>query len=81
LPVVRGQEHLIRRDQSDLDGSFQLNGIAPGEYRLVAIDDGRDLAYRDAAAVQPYLTGGTRVSVRPGAELDGIRVTVQSRVR
>ena len=30
---------LTRRDQSDSDGSFALQGVAPGEYTAIAIED------------------------------------------
>ena len=31
---------LIRRDQSDSDGSFALRDVVPGQYTVVAIQDG-----------------------------------------
>ncbi len=43
--VPKGMEprtHLerIRRDQSDLDGTFMVGGILPGKYTLIAVEDG-----------------------------------------
>ncbi len=34
---------LTRRDQSDSDGSFALRSVAPGEYTVIAIEDGWQL--------------------------------------
>jgi len=44
-----------RMDQSDSDGSFQLGGIIPGKYRLLAIQDGWSLDWRDPMVLKPYL--------------------------
>ncbi len=54
----------IGRDQSDGDGTFTLNPpTPPGRYTLIAIDDGRDLAYRDPAVMAPYLAQGQTLEV------------------
>ena len=39
-PVFAG---LVRRDQSDSDGSFSLMNVVPGAYTVVAIEDGWNL--------------------------------------
>jgi hypothetical protein len=57
---------LLRRDQSDSDGSFSLPNVAPGRYRLLALDGDSQLAYHDPAVIGPYLTHGQSVSVFPG---------------
>jgi hypothetical protein len=44
-----------RMDQSDSDGSFTLGGIVPGKYRLLAIQGGWNLDWRDPAVLRPYL--------------------------
>jgi hypothetical protein len=59
LPEDPAHGSLIRRDQSDSDGTFKLSEILPGRYTLLAIDNGKDLAYRDPAVIQPYLAQGT----------------------
>jgi hypothetical protein len=56
-------EDLFRRDQSDLDGSFVLNGVVPGDYILVAIDDGWPLRWTDMPSLAPYLAHGLPISV------------------
>ncbi|MBV8809886.1 MAG: carboxypeptidase regulatory-like domain-containing protein [Acidobacteriaceae bacterium] len=58
LPNDLDRPALIRRDQSDSDGSFNLPAILPGGYTLLAIDDGRDLAYQDPDVIKPYLAQG-----------------------
>jgi hypothetical protein len=58
LPEDPARGSLIRRDQSDSDGSFTLPNVLPGRYTLLAIDDGKELAYRDSAVIQPYLAQG-----------------------
>ena len=56
-------EELFRRDQSDLDGSFSLPDAAPGNYILIAIDDGWDLDWSSPAALASYLRQGVPVTV------------------
>jgi Carboxypeptidase regulatory-like domain len=54
---------LIRRDQSDTDGSFALRDVAPGQYTAVAIEDGWPLDWSQPEAMARYLQQGTAVSV------------------
>jgi hypothetical protein len=54
---------LFRRDQSDLDGSFNLQGIAPGSYRVVAIEDGWNLDWALPAVIGPYLKSAQTVTI------------------
>jgi hypothetical protein len=54
---------LTRRDQSDSDGSFALQSVAPGEYTLVAIEDGWQFDWTSPDAMARYLPAGTRVTV------------------
>ncbi len=55
IPKDRNSTAHIGRDQSDSDGTFAIAGLAPGRYTLMAINDGRDLAYMDPAVIAPYL--------------------------
>ena len=57
---------LFRRDQSDLDGSFVLQGVIPGTYTLIAIADGWDLDWSRAGVLAKYAGKGQTVVV-PGA--------------
>lgn len=56
--------YLIRRYQSDSDGSFTLQRVVPGHYTLIAIDNGWDLEWAREGALQKYLPQGKRVEVR-----------------
>jgi len=69
---------LIRRDQSDSDGTFTLPNVPPGRYTLLAIDDGRDLAYADPAVIKVYLSRGQRVQI-PLAASSPMKVNVLTR--
>lgn len=46
------------QDQSNTDGSFDLNNIIPGQYILIAIDQGWKGNWKDATTLQRYLTQG-----------------------
>ncbi len=70
---------LIRRDQSDSDGTFTLPDVPPGRYTLVAIDEGRELLYQDPAAMKPYLSQGKEVLV-PLQSAAPIKVNVAARL-
>lgn len=57
----------FRRDQSDSDGSFALYDVIPGDYTLVAIEDGWDLDWAKPDVIGRYLPSGAAVTVRAGA--------------
>ena len=54
---------LVRRDQSDSDGSFALRDAAPGKYTVVAIEDGWELDWTRPEVIRRYLPGGIAVTV------------------
>ncbi|HEY1902583.1 MAG TPA: carboxypeptidase-like regulatory domain-containing protein [Terracidiphilus sp.] len=56
-------EALARRDQSDSDGSFALRDVVPGQYTLVAIEDGWALDWAEPEVMARYLRGGIAVTV------------------
>jgi hypothetical protein len=58
---------LVRRDQSDSDGSFSLMSVIPGSYTVVAIADGWDLDWSDPAVMARYAAAGQPVTVPPDA--------------
>ncbi len=78
LPTDPSQAGEIPRDQSDSDGSFTLQSAPPGRYTLIAIDDGRDLAYQEPSVIRPYLTNGQTVDV-PLPRDAVVKVNVQPR--
>ena len=54
---------MSRRDQSDSDGSFSLHDVAPGQYKVVAIEDGWDLDWARIGALNRFLPQGIDVTV------------------
>jgi len=60
---------LLRRDQSDSDGSFALRDVPAGQYTVVAIEDGWKLDWTDRNILPRYLPTGAAVTVtdRTGA--------------
>lgn len=54
---------MYRRDQSDSDGSFQLNRVVPGEYTVVAIEDGWTLDWARPEVIAHFLAGGQKIMV------------------
>lgn len=78
LPVAAGGVDFIERDQSDSDGTFAISAVPPGRYRLVAIDNGHDLAYRQNAVIRPYLLHSSVIAVSSEG-LSDLRVSVLPR--
>ncbi|MGD0734779.1 MAG: carboxypeptidase-like regulatory domain-containing protein [Terracidiphilus sp.] len=62
-----GMKSLARRDQSDSDGSFALRDVGPGQYTVVAIEDGWDLDWEQPDVIRRYLRGGVAVTVLDSA--------------
>src|SRR5215470_10171927 len=67
-----------RMDQSDSDGTFNLGGIHPGKYVLLAIKDGWELEWAKPGVLKPYLEAGQRVSISPNQSM---KVTVAAQER
>ena len=67
-------DRLVRRDQSDSDGTFTLPHVVPGKYRLVAIKDGWDLAWADPKILAPYFEKAPQYVVQPNQK---IKATVE----
>jgi Carboxypeptidase regulatory-like domain len=61
---------LVRRDQSDSDGTFSLYHVLPGMYTLVAIQNGWDLEWLSPEILQPYLKFGEVVNVVANGKYD-----------
>jgi len=73
---------LFRRDQSDLDGTFSLQGVVPGSYTVLAIDDGWNLDWSEPAVIAAYLKGGRTIKIggQPMPLVDlGAPIEVQSK--
>ena len=65
---------LFRRDQSDLDGSFTLGTVIPGEYTIVAIEDAWDLNWSQPGVIAHYADKGQKIVVAPTTQ-EPVRLT------
>jgi hypothetical protein len=68
---------LLRRDQSDSDGTFTLGPVVPGKYRVIAIQDGWNISWADPKTLLPYLKDVQEVDVTGTAPLE-VKVDIQS---
>ena len=57
---------LFRRDQSDLDGSFVLHSVVPGNYTAIAIEDGWSLEWSRPAVLARYAPHGEKLTIPAG---------------
>jgi hypothetical protein len=78
IPQSLARPEFIPRDQSDSDGTFTLNEVLPGQYTVIAIDDGRELEYQNSSVIRPYLSQGQPVEA-PVGNGTAIKVNVQDR--
>ena len=66
---------LVRRDQSDLDGTFTLRSVVPGKYTVVAIQHGWEMDWMNPTVMNGFVKSGTPVDVRADGKY---AVTVQA---
>jgi hypothetical protein len=64
-----GDLHAIGRDETNTDGTFEIAGVVPGQYILVAIDHGWDVNWRNPATLAQYLVHGTPVDLTKVAKV------------
>ncbi|MFY9939230.1 MAG: carboxypeptidase regulatory-like domain-containing protein [Silvibacterium sp.] len=77
-PKIPGADReMFRRDQSDSDGSFTLRQTVPGEYTVVAIEDGWALDWARTEVIAHYLARGLKVTVPPHAKDFAIKDVVE----
>jgi hypothetical protein len=57
------EREMFRREQRDSDGSFQLNRVVPGQYTVVAIEDGWTLDWARPEVITRYLPKGLKIIV------------------
>ena len=67
---------LIRRDQTDSDGSFTLRQVPSGHYTMLAIANGWELEWMNPEVLRKYLPDGTSVDV-PAEAAEPIKVKAQ----
>jgi hypothetical protein len=60
---------ILRRDQSNTDGSFDLPEVIPGQYILIAIDNGWEINWSDASTLGRYLTQGVPLDLTAGGNV------------
>jgi hypothetical protein len=58
---------LLRQDQTNTDGSFDLANVIPGQYILVAIDHGWQINWGDSSTLRRYLMQGVPVDLKSSA--------------
>src|SRR5579864_5257843 len=58
-----GNRSLFRRDQSDLDGTFNLQNVVPGSYTVLAIENGWDLDWSQPGVIAAYVNRGRSIEV------------------
>jgi hypothetical protein len=58
---------VLRLDQTNTDGSFDLANIIPGQYILVAIDHGWQINWGDPSTLRRYLMQGAPVDLKSSA--------------
>jgi hypothetical protein len=75
VPVgLKGFPGLVRRDQSDSDGSFELQGVLPGSYTVIALENAWNLDWTDAETIRRFLPAGTSVTLTD-SQRDTVRLT------
>jgi hypothetical protein len=70
MPKSPAQRWAYRFDQADSDGSYRLAAIPSGDYFLIALSDGSDVAYRDAKVAAILTKAAKPVHIEPGDHLD-----------
>jgi carboxypeptidase family protein len=58
-----GNLNIIRRDQTNTDGSFDLDHVLPGQYILLAIDHGWQVNWKDPSTLRSYMMHGVPVDL------------------
>jgi len=59
-------DHLYQTVRTNMDGTFQIQGIAPGDYRIYAWEDLESGAERDPSFVGQFTDFGAEISVDEG---------------
>lgn len=72
VPATLGRPeglNIIRRDQTNTDGSFDLNDVLPGQYILIAIDQGWQVNWKDPSTLNGYMLHGVPVELHSAASV------------
>lgn len=73
---VEHDSTLIRRDQSDTDGTFSLYNVLQGKYTVVAVRNEWDQPWLNPSVIQPLLKNGEVIDVTAHSR-PNIKVNVQ----
>jgi Carboxypeptidase regulatory-like domain len=68
---------LFRYDQSDSDGTFELQRVLPGSYTVIAVADRWDLDTTNPSMFKPYLDKGIKMQVQADTNYQA-KVAVQA---
>jgi len=60
---------VLRRDQTNTDGSFDIADVIPGQYILVVLDHGWEINWNDPATLRGYLSRGVPLDLVSGANV------------
>ena len=77
MPKDATHRWAYRADQTDSDGSFHLATIPSGDYFLLALSEGADIAYRDPRIAAILANAAKQVHIEPGDHLN-VKVNVVS---
>ncbi len=72
---LRQRNDLYRVVSSDITGSFQMQGLAPGDYKLFAWENVEPGAWQDPDFIQAYESAGQRIRINEGST-ENIQVAV-----
>ena len=67
---------LFRRDQSDSDGTFTLSNVVPGNYKLLAIENGWDLEWTNPEVLEKFMAAAVPVQAQPRGKYS-LKINVQ----
>jgi hypothetical protein len=60
---------VLRRDQTNTDGSFDMADVIPGQYILVVLDHGWEINWNDPSTLRGYLSLGVPLDLASGANV------------
>lgn len=77
---LRAGRSVWQPNQSDSDGSFELENIMPGQYTVVAIERGWTLDWGRPEVLRAYLARGIKVTVDSGSRKIELQSPVEAQV-
>lgn len=80
IPATLGEPDnfkIVRLDQTNTDGSFELDDVLPGQYILLAIDHGWQVNWKDPSTLRGYLMHGTPVDL---ASAQSLKETIEAQM-